>query len=380
MARLDLTDPIKLGERLRVARKAASITQERAAQEIDAVRTTIIAIEKGQRQIQPAELISLAELYNVSVNTLFRNSSIHTDIVAQFRRSYDSTTSDDTLQEAASLLRRLATSCAELEQILGKRSNFRYPAERQIERGDVEQQAEDMALEVRSSLGIGLSPILDVLELFELEIGIRIFPRPLDSNISGLFTYHPEVGACILVNSKHRFTRQAWTLAHELGHFITARNSTEICLVWERAKPVAERFADLFAAAFLMPGATVRKMFNDYKYDKQVSIANIVLMSCRFNVSVEAMFRRLEQLKQIPSGYYDANKTRFEEKLKETVLGGPIEEPLRAPPRLSVLAVEAYSKELLSEGQVADMLALDRYAVRELLDNLSSETADLVDG
>ena len=63
---------LELGERLRVARDKAKVTQAEAAQLIGAVRTTLVAIEKGERKIRLDELQKLASRYGRSVNSLLR--------------------------------------------------------------------------------------------------------------------------------------------------------------------------------------------------------------------------------------------------------------------------------------------------------------------
>ena len=55
-------DPRAIGQRLRDGRKARGLTQQDAADHLGVARTTITAIEQGQRRIQPAELIDLAFL------------------------------------------------------------------------------------------------------------------------------------------------------------------------------------------------------------------------------------------------------------------------------------------------------------------------------
>ncbi len=57
---------IRIGERLRAARKNVGMLQETAAQHLGIARPTLVAIEKGQRGIRRAELRQLAALYHVS--------------------------------------------------------------------------------------------------------------------------------------------------------------------------------------------------------------------------------------------------------------------------------------------------------------------------
>jgi DNA-binding XRE family transcriptional regulator len=54
---LNSIDSRKLGDLLQQARKRIGMTQADAAKVIDAARTTIVAIEKGERRLKPSELI-----------------------------------------------------------------------------------------------------------------------------------------------------------------------------------------------------------------------------------------------------------------------------------------------------------------------------------
>jgi DNA-binding XRE family transcriptional regulator len=64
---LDNIDLGRLGELLQQARKSCDMTQAQAAEIIDAARTTIVAIEKGERRIKATELIKLARAYGRAI-------------------------------------------------------------------------------------------------------------------------------------------------------------------------------------------------------------------------------------------------------------------------------------------------------------------------
>ena len=77
---------VDVGRRLRIAREAAGMTQAHAAANIKVARTTLVAMEKGQRAVRFAELRPLARLYGTSVNALLRRESVYTDLVPRFRK------------------------------------------------------------------------------------------------------------------------------------------------------------------------------------------------------------------------------------------------------------------------------------------------------
>ena len=49
-----------MGERLRTARFGVNMTQDAAAASLGMARTTLVAIEKGQRPVRPDETLALA--------------------------------------------------------------------------------------------------------------------------------------------------------------------------------------------------------------------------------------------------------------------------------------------------------------------------------
>src|ERR1700704_1503507 len=76
MSLLEQIPPLEIGERLRLAREALNIKQAEAAEAIKVARTTIVAIEKGERRARMNELQLLARLYRTSVNALLRQGAL----------------------------------------------------------------------------------------------------------------------------------------------------------------------------------------------------------------------------------------------------------------------------------------------------------------
>ena len=55
---------------LQEARKACGFTQQAVADHLEMARTTLVAIEKGERRVTPDELIKLAAFYGRRVSEL----------------------------------------------------------------------------------------------------------------------------------------------------------------------------------------------------------------------------------------------------------------------------------------------------------------------
>jgi Zn-dependent peptidase ImmA (M78 family)/DNA-binding XRE family transcriptional regulator len=382
LSELEARDPRELGERLRAARSKAGLTQEEAARALDLARTTVVALEKGQRRVRPEEFRAMAELYHQSVNALLRPGAVHVDLAPRFRALAGA--SESPAAEATRLLGDLASAEVELERLVGQPLRPNYPPERPILPGDVREQAEDAAAELRHRLGLGSAPIADVVSLLELELGIRVFVRPLPSgSISGLFVYDDDLGACVLLNRNHPRTRRALTAAHELGHLVSARRQPGVVDLASGPQSREEKYATAFGLAFMMPGPLVRQRYWEFRRETgRFSPRHLILMAHAFHVSVEAMCRRLEGFGLVPSGTWDSLKDRgFTGEAVRQVLGdGPeTEERPVVPPRLWLLAAGAYQRGLLSEGQLARMLHMDRVEVREMLDALGAEEDDDLD-
>ena len=109
---------------------------------------------------------------------------------------------------------------------------------------------------------------------------------------------------------------------------------------------------------------------------------HVILLAHAFGVSREAMARRLEELELVKNGtwkWFVANGGISDEQARE-VLGETvdltairIENRRNVPLRVSLLAREAWKKEIYSEGQLARLLRLDRHELRALLEGTDSE-------
>ena len=366
-------DTAEVGARLRGAREAAGLTQTDAAADLRVARTTLVAMEQGRRRVRTEELQHLARLYGTSVNAVLRREAVHVDLVPRFRKL--STANDESAEQAARLLTDLVRAEVELENLLGVTRTRNYPPARPLLPGDVRLQAENDAIELRQWLGLGLAPVRDVISLLELDLGVRVHVRRLDSQVSGLFAYDDDVGACILLNASHPRDRQAQTGVHELGHLTSGRQTPDVCRFDRQDDSRGERYANAFGRAFLTPARTVTVRFQDVTAGaSHFTRRHVILLAHSFGVSREAMVRRLEELglvKRGTWGWFDANGGITNEQARQ-VLGEPrTVDPVAQRPvslRLGLLAAEAQRRELLSEGQLARLLRLDRVELREILD------------
>lgn len=126
------------------------------------------------------------------------------------------------------------------------------------------------------------------------DIGINLHMIELDSELLGLFMNNPEAHqAAIFINRSRRTSRSHnYTIAHEIGHYLLHFGDFVIdCSVDDIYFPdqtdSKEVEANEFASELLMPASKIRECFSE-----GFNSNNVINMSSRFNVSVEAAARR----------------------------------------------------------------------------------------
>ena len=370
---IDSLDPRELGLELARARKSASLTQEEAAKLIEVARTTITAIEKGERKIRAGELIKLARAYGRQVSDFVRPrpsiEPFHKRV--HFRGPFSRTEQDD--EVVAPYITRFEELCRdylELEQITGSTLKRRYPAETPVPSSHLASHAEALAQEERNRLGLGDGPLASLRDVLEQEVGLRVFFIKMPAAFSAMYVYSEPLGGCVAINSDHPEERRRWSMAHEHAHFLTNRYKTVVSIERPsrfRREPDSEKFADLFPLYFLMPTAgllrRVAEMRQGAKDNSKESlrISDLFRLAHRYGVSPQALVRHLEDLRELPAGTWDQLRNRVAIREAQERLGlGEI--PGRAdvlPVRYRQLAFHAYDEGLISEAQLAQFLRVE---------------------
>lgn len=154
----------------------------------------------------------------------------------------------------------------------------------------------DLVREAQQSIPVNL-------EALARNLGLRVAYEPLDPEVSGYIHRSGDAWE-IVVNSRHAPTRQRFTLAHEIGHYIYHRDrlgdGTNDTRAYRADESVAyynsaiarehEREANRFAAGLLMPAARVAHVSRTTKLNDPASLAPL------FGVSPTAMEIRLNAL------------------------------------------------------------------------------------
>lgn len=138
-------------------------------------------------------------------------------------------------------------------------------------------------------------PVIPVFELAE-RLGVTVafvdMPEKLD-DVSGFLD--PETKT-IYVNHEDPPTRQAFTTAHELGHFVLGHEPNQYGVLYRYAAPSdpdpVEQEANCFAANLLVPEDMLKRVMKQYR----LSSDDLELLAKLFGVSTHVMKYRLKRI------------------------------------------------------------------------------------
>lgn len=382
---LDNIDLRTLGKLLQQGRKKCGMTQADAANVINVARTTIVAIEKGERRLKPTELIKIARAYGLAVSDLVRPRPVVESFEVQFRAVYQRSEEQKAEIEPFILhLEELCQNYLELEKIMDAPLPQNYPAEYQVKNMPIKSAAESIAVSERQRLGLGDAPIPKLRDILEQDVGLRIFYLEMPQKYSEVYSYNEQVGGCMAINAKHPEERRRWSMAHGYLHFLAHRQKPEFHYDGQYQRyPVSEQLAETFPKYFLMPTSGLLKRFSDMcRTHGKFTPTNLFTLAHYYGVSVEALIYRLEEMELLPSGTWDKLRDRGLKVRKVQQELGLEAIPQRmdmVPLHYQHLAIEALDQGLITEGRFADFLGVDRLEARRIAEELRKHSSGITE-
>ncbi|MGH2530926.1 MAG: helix-turn-helix domain-containing protein [Thermomicrobiales bacterium] len=289
-----------LGARLRQARELAEYSQHEIAEVVGVVREVVSYWENDRRVPSYAQLARLAEAYGATTGSLLGTepapiSAEEHEFVYRGLRAQPPHTKAAVRRWIAFLdeWSDLLESCGVNPPGRAIPPKTEWRAARAIMDSRL---APKLAEDVRTFYGLGADAIPDLLAFLD-RAGVLVYRVALDRigegvGVSGVFYNHPRLGYCILVNTATTRGRQAFTLAHEFAHALF--HYQERGLVSRAGDPDRrERFADAFAAHFLVPGAALREHVAQRPDRTIVSPLDVIDLHRYFRVSYATMLIRL---------------------------------------------------------------------------------------
>ena len=288
------------GIRLRQARELADYSQQEIAEVLGVVRETVSYWENDRRLPSAVQLARLAEAYGVTTGSLLGTepppvtSEEHELVYRGLRQQPPRTKA--AIGRWLAFLDDWADLLASCGIDLPGRSIAPKREWRAADPIRDSRLAPRLAQDVREHYRLGSDAIPDLLAFLDRE-GVLVYRVALDpigdgAGVSGVTYNHPRLGSCILVNTRTTPGRQTFTLAHEFAHALF--HYQERGLVSRAGDPDrTERFADAFAAHFLVPGDALRTWVAQLPYGEVASAFDVIALHRYFRVSYATMLNRL---------------------------------------------------------------------------------------
>ena len=313
-----------IGYRVKAAREAAGWTQDRLAEAMDLKdRQSVSDIENGKRALKPDELVLLTDTLDRELDFFLDPFQVVGE--AQFSWRASPGLAEDSLDgfelragQWIGLLRWLREK--EQDRFNPLKHTLRLTAQSSYE--DAIARAESLV----EALDLGVVPAERLAEKIEEELDIPVLyvdtiETPEGDSISGATCHLQDMGM-ILINRNEPETRRFFDLAHELFHALTwdamKPDHRESNSVEDRAKGKRiEQLANNFAAALLMPQASLANLIDKRRIDDVNHLADVAM---QLRVAPVALAWRLFNLNWIGTETRDALQ---QEHQRPSVAGTP---------------------------------------------------------
>ncbi|MGF1591968.1 MAG: helix-turn-helix domain-containing protein [Kiloniellaceae bacterium] len=273
------------GRRLSLARKRRRLTAKGLAEMAGLSAMTITRLEKGENQPDDETLTRLEKVLGFPSGFFYADDpeELETSAVSFRSLSKMSAKERDAAISAGSLGLQLSDWVDE---------RFSLPPTDLIDLS-YETEPEAAAHSIRQYWGLGERPIGNMLGLLEIH-GVRVFSLAENTKTVDAFSFWRDDRPFIFLNNFKTAEHSIFDAAHELGHLAMHRHAGT-----RGESRAAEREANKFAAAFLMPANDVRS-----RMPRFISTNVVIKAKSRWRVSAMAMAHRLSSLNLLSEWQY----------------------------------------------------------------------------
>lgn len=279
----------RLGARIRNAREALSLSQEDLADRVGfASRQILSELERGQREVKARELVSIARALRVDATTLL--SEIEPERSLVLWRDRPASNAEELQADFLTWCERYSHVMAATGSAHSRRSPL--PAATIDPYAFSYRDAEELAIEVARVLGLGARPAGALQRSLETQFDIIIWYLDLGDDGSAACA-KGAFGSAMLINRRDAPWRRNFDMAHELFHLLTWDSMNPVIESDSEVAANAERLANAFAAALLLPAEEVKGELESHGTSGSLSRADLVAIARDFDVSSEALLWRL---------------------------------------------------------------------------------------
>ena len=339
---------MEVHEKLVELRKAAGMSRDQAADALGISRSKLARMETSRKAGAESMLLDFARLYNRDPSMLSRKDNCHTLWISDFQDH------PSDIRRASEVLSVQHSTSIWLENLLEiKRDRLAFP-EIRFPHFASPQTATHLAMvpafQIRQFLGILEGPLPDLGLTVPEKLDLDIYQTPMDPELAGILPPRPTENPCLLVNDQISTERQLMAIATLIGYRIVNQPEPVILKTSPVARSAADHFAKSFALELLMPVAEILHDFSQLCH--------------RFSVDPGSVQSRLRDL-----------EISLPEDLETNHEYSPRYEPILPPvsERIAKMARKAWDQLILSEGQLSEMLDMNRIDLRKMLDNLPEE-------
>lgn len=329
-----------LGERLKLARKAAGLSQRELAGRVGVSAMAISYYERGENWPSSDVLLRLSEALDVRADYFLRpvQVTVAEPPLYRCRASMPARERDRVMAQAVEWAQRY------LEVLQLFRDEPARPDLPTATRIDDPEEAEDVAERIRSVWGLGTGPLgnlVGTLEDRNAMVGSVSANDGFDAMVLMLNVSIP----AMVVRAGVPGDRQRFSLAHEIGHLLISSGDDR----------VAEKAAHRFAAALLVPRETARKELGSG--EEQLTLGRLYSLKHKYGLSMQAWIRRAKDVEAIGEDQAIRLLKTFQRR------GWRKQEPYEPvcperPERLRRLVYRALAEDLVSRARAAELLGI----------------------
>jgi Zn-dependent peptidase ImmA (M78 family)/DNA-binding XRE family transcriptional regulator len=260
-------------------------------------RQTLSSIENRERNLKPSELLAALSFLELSFNDFIDSYSLIGEARFSWRQNDAAITE---LEEFEAKTSKRIALYRELDEKLNKEKQSIFKPTLPIDINSGFDFITQCAERLVDELDLGEIPSVRLREQLEKELNISTFYIDAPKSISGAAIKLKKL-SFILINRDEVIGRQNFDLAHEAFHCLTwdaiPPEHIEKAYSISNKKPKAEKLADAFASALLMPEKSIKKHID--KNTKDIDENTINNIANRFGVSSQALKWRLVTLRII---------------------------------------------------------------------------------
>jgi Zn-dependent peptidase ImmA (M78 family)/DNA-binding XRE family transcriptional regulator len=270
--------------RLSLARKRRRFTAKALAERAGLAVDTISRLEGGTNSPDEDTVAKLARALNFPVPFFSDQDPEDIDTGAVSFRSFSKMSARE--REAA-----ISAGSLGLQLSTWIEDRFTLPAPSLIDLS-YEADPDNAAYSMRQFWGLGERPVPNLMAVLETK-GVRLFSLSENTASVNAFSFWRDDKPFIFLNNFKTAESSIFDAAHELGHLVMHKHGDP------KETRSAEREANRFASAFLMPAKDVRS-----RVPRRINIETVLQAKKRWRVSAMAMAYRLNILGMLSDWQY----------------------------------------------------------------------------